>query len=103
MASHELKSWPKFFSPMMDGSKTFEIRNNDRNFQVGDLLILKEFEPCERCLATGRKRWAAWDSEQCGCDQPHGKFTGRYVMVQVRYITDYGQPKDQVVMSIVKI
>ena len=103
MAEHELKSWPEFFNSVMDGSKTFEIRNNDRHFQVGDRLILKEFEPCKRCNGTGWKRWDAWDSGQCSCDKPYGKFTGRWVLVQVRYITDFGQPKDQVVMSIVKI
>ena len=103
MAEHELKSWPEFFNAVMDGTRTFEIRQNDRNFQVGDRLILKEFEPCKRCNGTGRERWDAWDSGQCSCNKPHGKFTGRWVLVQVRYITDFGQPKDQVVMSIVKI
>jgi hypothetical protein len=103
MAEHELKSWPEFFNAVMDGTKTFEIRQNDRSFQVGDRLILKEFEPCKRCNGTGRERWDAWDSGQCSCNKPHGKFTGRWVLVQVRYITDFGQPKDQVVMSIVKV
>ena len=28
----------------MDGSKTFELRENDRNFHVGDTLMLREYD-----------------------------------------------------------
>lgn len=42
---HELKTWPAYFERLLDGSKTFEIRKNDRGFQAGDELILKEFQP----------------------------------------------------------
>lgn len=39
---HELKIMPKYFDDIVNGSKTFEIRKNDRNFKAGDLLILRE-------------------------------------------------------------
>lgn len=42
---HELKLHPKFFLRVQDGTKTFEIRKNDRDYQVGDRLILREFDP----------------------------------------------------------
>lgn len=42
---HELKIWPQFYCRVVDGSKTFEIRNNDRSFQSGDTVILKEWDP----------------------------------------------------------
>lgn len=42
---HELKVWPEYFHRISSGQKTFEIRKNDRDFQVGDTLILKEFNP----------------------------------------------------------
>lgn len=42
---HELKTWPVFFNKVWDGSKTAEIRQNDRDFIVGDLMDLKEFDP----------------------------------------------------------
>ena len=41
---HELKMLPKFFEKVSDGTKTFEVRFNDRNFKVGDHLILREYE-----------------------------------------------------------
>lgn len=37
--THELKNWTEFFEDMMAEGKNFEIRRNDRNFQVGDLII----------------------------------------------------------------
>ena len=42
---HELKSWPQFFEKVVDGSKTFEVRLNDRDFKVGDFLFLREWNP----------------------------------------------------------
>ena len=42
---HTLKTWPVFFADVETGAKNFEIRKNDRNFQVGDFLRLEEFEP----------------------------------------------------------
>jgi len=45
MVQHELKTWPPFFADLLSGVKTFEVRYNDRNFQVGDLLVLQEMRP----------------------------------------------------------
>jgi len=42
---HEVKSWPLFFADVRDGRKTFELRKNDRNYQIGDLLSLNEWNP----------------------------------------------------------
>lgn len=42
---HELKVWPDYFERLLDGSKTFEVRKNDRGYQAGDVLVLKEFQP----------------------------------------------------------
>lgn len=42
---HELKIWPMYYVRVKDGSKTFEVRENDRAFQTGDTVILKEWDP----------------------------------------------------------
>jgi hypothetical protein len=44
-AHHELKTWPKYFAAIRSGAKKFEIRRNDRDFAIGDTLILQEFDP----------------------------------------------------------
>lgn len=44
-ATHELKVWPVYFRRLADGLKTFEIRKNDRGYQAGDTLILREYDP----------------------------------------------------------
>ena len=40
--THELKILPEYFEPIVDGKKTFEVRKDDRQYQVGDILILRE-------------------------------------------------------------
>ena len=50
---HNLKCWPGFFQAMLDGLKTFDYRKNDRNFQVGDTTVQKEYDPLGRAF-TGR-------------------------------------------------
>ena len=61
---HELKSWPDFFEPVMSGRKTFELRKNDRHFNVGDTIRLQEF------------------------DDRTGKFTGRELRKRITYVLD---------------
>lgn len=45
MPHHDLKIWPTYYKPVFDGSKTFEVRKNDRDFQQGDTVMLREFDP----------------------------------------------------------
>jgi|LakMenEpi03Aug12_release.lakeMendotaPanAssembly.Ray.scaffolds.fasta_scaffold3407757_1 hypothetical protein len=41
---HELKIRGEFYARIASEQKTFETRKNDRDFQVGDILILREFD-----------------------------------------------------------
>ena len=62
---HDLKCWTLFFKALEDGSKTFEVRKADRNYQVGDVLRIKEFIPCKPCGGYGRE-WDNGDKTDCG-------------------------------------
>ena len=77
MVKHTLKTWPEYFQAVARGAKTFEIRKNDRNFQVGDELELVEYDPREGA-----------------------GFTGRAIDCKVTYITDFEQKPDMIVMGI---
>lgn len=45
MKYHELKCWPLYFNAIIRDLKLFEIRKNDRDFKVGDILRLMEYHP----------------------------------------------------------
>jgi hypothetical protein len=40
---HELKTINPFFEDVWSGLKDFEVRKNDRDFKVGDILKLVEY------------------------------------------------------------
>lgn len=76
---HELKCNTEYFSRIAMGQKTFEIRKNDRDYQVGDKLILREYDP-----KTG------WPD--------HGAV--ETLVAKVVYLTSYEQKDGYVVMGI---
>ena len=45
MITHHLKTVNPYFCDIWRDIKTFEIRKNDRGFQVGDFLKLEEYDP----------------------------------------------------------
>lgn len=67
---HQLKCESKYFEDVASGKKTFEVRNNDRDFCVGDFLALNELTP-HSCNKKGEHRG-----------------TGRCCLVYVNYILD---------------
>src|SRR4030042_2230834 len=64
---HELKTWPISFDAILCGSKTFDIRRNDRDFRVGDTLELREYYP------------------------QLGEYSGKVLRCEVGFVLDGGQ------------
>lgn len=84
MKVHSLKTDPDPFEAILNGTKRFEFRKNDRDFRPGDVLHLREKDRAE-----------PWN------------FSGRSVVVLVTYVMTgsdvhkYGVPKGYILMSIV--
>ena len=76
---HELKILSPHFQAVFDGRKAFEIRKDDRGFQAGDTLLLKEYSPDV---------------------SPAIAYTGREIEVDVTYVTGHEQKPGYVVMAI---
>lgn len=77
--THELKTWPEPFHAIWHGSKKHEIRKNDRQYQVGDEVLLREFDP------------------------DTGIYWGRKILAAITYLTPgglWGLPEDICVFSI---
>lgn len=51
---HCLKTVNPFFEQCLKGFKTFEVRKNDRYFQVYDQVLLEEYDPVKK-VYSGRK------------------------------------------------
>ncbi|HEX2614472.1 MAG TPA: ASCH/PUA domain-containing protein [Nitrososphaera sp.] len=73
---HELKTLPEFYWAVITGQKRFEIRLNDRDFQVGDRLLLREWKQEDQC------------------------YTGNAVSRDITYITNYQQKEGYVVLGL---
>ena len=87
---HEIKTWPEPFEAIIKGLKSFDVRVNDRDYQVDDLLYHKEFKPCPECGGGGRV-WDVGDMIGCGCPEPHGEYTGRTAVTGVKYVQPGGK------------
>ena len=78
---HELKTWPKAFNSSLSGAKMFEFRVDDRNFEVGDFVLLREWSPQIE------------------------EYTGRVVSRRITYILkgrQFGLPENMIIMQLAK-
>ena len=71
---HELKILPEHFWPVVNKEKLAEIRYNDRGFEIGDYLKLKE-----------------WDESKM-------EYTGKIVVRMVIHVADLSAFKDGYVL-----
>jgi Domain of unknown function (DUF3850) len=66
---HRVKSWPHLFASTLSGEKKHELRRiSDRDYRVGDFLLLQEFDPTTQC------------------------YSGRELRVKITYITSAESP-----------
>lgn len=94
---HDLKTAPVYFERVVSGEKTFEVRKDDRGFQSGDTLILREWDE-EKCRAGQRCRPVFKP-----CDEHCRGYTGRTIRCDVGFIFKAGVGVDlgeYVVMSL---
>jgi hypothetical protein len=54
MTTHNLKTVAPYFEEVWQVRKSFEVRENDRDFKVGDILCLKEWDYKNK-VYTGRE------------------------------------------------
>lgn len=96
MAEHILKCWPNSYDAIAAGVKCFEWRRDDRGFEVGDMLVLRKWDPRPMTLSG------------TGCyvttraTPTHLTETYTEQRVRVTYILrgQFGVPEDYCVMSI---
>jgi hypothetical protein len=84
VSEHNIKIWPEYFQAVLDGTKTFEVRKDDRGYQVGDTLVMQE-----------------WKKEPF--PSFNGDYTGREIRRTVTYILsgmEWGLHPTTVVMGI---
>lgn len=88
---HELKADPIPFTAVLSGEKVAEVRVNDRDFQAGDVLRMREYDRSWHHEPTGD----GWNLVS------HRGYTGRECTRTVTHVqTGYGLPDGLVVLSL---
>lgn len=83
--THELKTWPIYFEQVWNGDKNFEVRKNDREFQKGDTVILREYD------ITKHPSLAEY------------KYTGREITAKIGFVLSGFQREGYVAFSLLNI
>ena len=63
---HVVKCKHTYFEQVVTGAKKFEVRNNDRNYQQGDVFIMQEIED----------------------EDGPAVYTGRFIVCKILYILE---------------
>lgn len=50
---HRLKTVQPYFNDMRNGAKMFDVRKNDRGFNVGDIVVLEEYRDTGGAFTSG--------------------------------------------------
>lgn len=89
--THVVKSWTMFFSGIIDGSRTSDIRFNDRRYAVGDTMLLREFDPVKGAY-TGREQPVVitylQQNKSNPCAISHEAIQDGYVVLSIRLVQE---------------
>ncbi len=80
---HELRIGPEYYERVQDGSKTFEIRRNERGYHEGQVVMLREWQ--REGFEGGRR------------------YSGREHVARIGYVAEYKQQPGYVVFSLSSI
>jgi hypothetical protein len=76
---HVLKIYRQYYQAVIDGRKTFEVRHDDRGFQAGDTVRLRELI------------------------EHDDSYTGREARADIGYVTGFSQKEGFVVFSLLNL
>lgn len=104
MTVHVKKCHPVPFAAVADGSKPFEYRKEDDcRFEVGDELLLLEWQPEVRVARPKYDRfgWQVGDETEDHIDTPAG-YTGETLRRCITYVLrgEFGVPEGYVVLGL---
>lgn len=102
-----LKAWPGPFAAVRARTKRHEVRKDDRDYRVGDVLVLQEWIPAHEdgCIFVSPE-FGVVVCEKCGRDPndpPRGEYTREMEAVRVTYKSEggtWGLPAGLCVLSI---
>lgn len=106
MKLHELKIKKEYFNKIIEERKTFELRKDDRNYQIGDLIHFVEVyerevwvgpEPLIVCIT---KKISSKESTREFEDYENNLFKIVYIL---RNVPEYGLDKDYCILGIKKL
>lgn len=85
---HVLKTWPWFFDATWRRVKLFDVRIDDRDFRVGDFVILAEYDPVAERL-TGREIFARMNYILAGDDASGSGLKAGYCVLGLNPTANY--------------
>lgn len=89
MKLHEIKIKEDYFNAILRGEKTFELRKNDRDYKVGDLIHFIDIKQS--------------NSDNCDCDIYINEDDLYKITYILKNVEEYGLDKDYCILGIKKL
>jgi hypothetical protein len=88
---HRIKSWPTFFRPIITGERAHELRRNDRDFHVGDILRLQEYDPISQSYtgATCDAEVTSMTSDEMPCAVSDEGLRSGFCILTIRVVSNH--------------